>query len=279
MLENKTPGSIEVKLNAASYSGRMVVLRKDTNVSEHPVDGIFYTQNLSFGVGSDLGGESFVVYDGLDTAIQISNLENGNYYHAAVYEYNANDPEKSVINYLTSEYVYDSIFIKNTQLLEWTGPMEFLTDFNSFPVQVNASSTLPVEVELVSGPLSFSDGLATINGPGECIFHVTQNGDDQYFGIDSLFTITILNLTAIGDDPENHIQVYPNPFTDQLSISFPDNVRYSSMKITDFQGKVMLNKNISDQIHQVEINLPLLKKGVYLLELHGNSTVRKKLIH
>jgi gliding motility-associated-like protein len=82
-------------------SGRIIIMRAINPVSELPQDGVMYTANSTFGLGSDLGNGNFVVYRGGGNSALISGLQAGTEYHFAIFEYNGIN---ATINYLTAIY-------------------------------------------------------------------------------------------------------------------------------------------------------------------------------
>lgn len=79
---------------------RIVVARKNADVTAAPADGVNYIANAKFGQGDVLEDGQFVVYNGTGTNVDLESLEIGATYHFAVYEYNVganNNPD-----YLTS---------------------------------------------------------------------------------------------------------------------------------------------------------------------------------
>jgi len=72
--------------------------------------------------------------------------------------------------------------------------------------------------------------------------------------------------------------IYPNPAHDEVSIQFnnPVNKTYHA-NIMDLSGKTLRRfENISD--NRTTLNLSGLPSGMYIIELHGESTHRSKII-
>lgn len=78
---------------------RIVVARKDNPVSFLPASNTFYLSNSSFGLGTDIGSNQYVVFNGSVNTVSVENLEPNATYHFAIFEYNQ---AGLVINYLTS---------------------------------------------------------------------------------------------------------------------------------------------------------------------------------
>lgn len=79
--------SSSAQINAGFGTGefRLIVIRKNSPVTDVPVDGIQYTVNPVFGSGSDLGNNSYAVRN---FSGQISGLEPNTTYYVKVFEYN-----------------------------------------------------------------------------------------------------------------------------------------------------------------------------------------------
>ncbi|MBN8702814.1 MAG: VCBS repeat-containing protein [Bacteroidetes bacterium] len=84
---------------------RIVLAEKNSSVSALPAYGMTYTASAVFGNGTQLGSNTYVIYDGIGTSTTVSNLSSGTQYSFAVIEYAGSG---SVTNYLTSSYLTSS---------------------------------------------------------------------------------------------------------------------------------------------------------------------------
>ena len=78
---------------------RIVLMKQGSPVSFTPVNGTDYTANASFGSGTDLGSGQYVVFNGTQSNVSVSNLLPAITYYFAVFEYNGS---AASINYLTA---------------------------------------------------------------------------------------------------------------------------------------------------------------------------------
>ena len=78
---------------------RMVLMRQGSPVTFVPVNGTEYTANASFGTGTDLGSGQYVIYNGTQNNVAITNLLPSTTYYFAVYEYNGS---AATTTYLTA---------------------------------------------------------------------------------------------------------------------------------------------------------------------------------
>jgi hypothetical protein len=67
---------------------RIVVMKQGAGVTFTPVDGADYTPDAAFAHGADLGGGQYVVSNGTQESVTVTNLQPGTAYYFAVYEYN-----------------------------------------------------------------------------------------------------------------------------------------------------------------------------------------------
>lgn len=68
----------------------------------------------------------------------------------------------------------------------------------------------------------------------------------------------------------NKVQVYPNPFTDIVTIDLKDFPGVTSVTILDIMGKSLRTFELTSR--STSINLATLKSGIYLCQLKGNTT-------
>jgi len=78
---------------------RIVVMRQGSPVSFIPTNGIDYTANAAFGTGTDLGSGQYVVFNGTQNTVALTNLLPSTVYYFAVFEYNGSG---ATISYLTT---------------------------------------------------------------------------------------------------------------------------------------------------------------------------------
>ncbi|MDX2286132.1 MAG: serine hydrolase [Bacteroidia bacterium] len=69
---------------------RILIAREGAPVDRFPLDGQTYTANNRFGLGQDLGGGNFVMFDGTASAMPLWKLEAGKTYFFRLFEYNRN---------------------------------------------------------------------------------------------------------------------------------------------------------------------------------------------
>lgn len=88
---NIAANSSTISWNNGNGLNRIVVLRQGAAITDFPVNGTAYTANAAFGTaGTELGG-GFVVYSGSESSVNVTGLELGATYTAAVFEFSCNN--------------------------------------------------------------------------------------------------------------------------------------------------------------------------------------------
>lgn len=82
--------------------GSLVVIKAGSDVITDPVDGTTYTANNTFGIGTDIGTNEFVIYEGNGTSVNVNGLSPNTIYYVKVFEYNGTG---SCIKYRTTDEV------------------------------------------------------------------------------------------------------------------------------------------------------------------------------
>lgn len=83
-----TGSSMQVSWTNGDGNGRIVVMKEGSPVDSDPVDVTNYGVSSNFGFGSQIGTGNYVVYQSSGSSVTINNLNPGQTYHVAVYEYN-----------------------------------------------------------------------------------------------------------------------------------------------------------------------------------------------
>ena len=94
------------------------------------------------------------------------------------------------------------------------------------------------------------------------------------------YKITALSGTLSVDEIANAdgFSIYPNPASDEITISNSRNVAISSITITDLNGRIV-KQNTFENISNVQMNIVDLSPGVYLMNIVSmEGTVTKRII-
>ncbi|WP_421877630.1 T9SS type A sorting domain-containing protein [Marinoscillum sp.] len=180
-----------ITMNELENSGRIVIIKAESEVDAYPVDGTFYASNANFGIGSDLGNNNYVVYQGDGSEFNISGLNTLTDYYLSVFEYNTDAPNNQIINYLTSDFASTEFVLLDSQEISTTGIQDYLVSDESFTVSLTSNSDLPVEISLISGPVILDNNVFTITGTGEVVIQASQAGNKYYFPFERTYSLFI----------------------------------------------------------------------------------------
>jgi len=97
---DKSTDRVTVNWTSGNGANRIVIMKKDGEVSASPSDGAVYTANSIFETsGTDIGSGNYAVYNGSGNSVIVTGLSESTTYHVAIFEYNGSG---IVTNYLTS---------------------------------------------------------------------------------------------------------------------------------------------------------------------------------
>ncbi|HMU10161.1 MAG TPA: T9SS type A sorting domain-containing protein [Ferruginibacter sp.] len=164
-----TNNSIEVTLTAGNGAKQLLVVHAVTPVVSTPADATSYTANTVYAGGSNLGANTYVVYNGVSgnggAPITITGLAVATQYHFAVYEFNDGGGTAGAANYLlTTPGTANATTLNIVNTYIWSGANSTLwTDpLNWLPARISPSTN---DSLLFVGPLT-----VTVTGvPAETI--------------------------------------------------------------------------------------------------------------
>ena len=87
-------------------TSRIVVASKNIAISSLPVKNTYYLAADSFGNGSSISGNEFIVYNGIGSSVDVKKLEPNETYFFSVFEYNGSG---LVFDYLNTNYPEDNV--------------------------------------------------------------------------------------------------------------------------------------------------------------------------
>lgn len=138
-------------------------------------------------------------------------------------------------------------------------------------LQHNNNPTSPMYFELLSGSSRRDLNMETDIEGGTFIGHEANNaahvcGESVHEPYDKDCNLSLIN--SITDEMANELQVYPNPFADELTILLPDfhDVEYT---LYDSQGRVVESNPILNTT--TSLSTSQLSPGIYLLELNSSE--------
>lgn len=153
-----TNNSIQLTLTAGNGAKQLLAIHALTPVANDPVDGTTYTPSTVFGSGSNLGANTYVVFNGTSgnggAPITVTGLAVSTTYHFAVYEFNDGGGISGAENYLvTTPGIADATTINLVNTYIWSGANGSLwTDpLNWLPVRTTPATN---DSLLFIGPLT-----------------------------------------------------------------------------------------------------------------------------
>ncbi|MCA0427302.1 MAG: T9SS type A sorting domain-containing protein [Bacteroidetes bacterium] len=86
-----TQNSLNLSWSSGNGMARIVIAKAGApvDISAYPTSNSFYWASSDYGFGSDMGNGNYVVYDGSGNNCQVTNLDPGQTYHFAIFEYNS----------------------------------------------------------------------------------------------------------------------------------------------------------------------------------------------
>jgi hypothetical protein len=89
-VSGQTQTSMTLNFTAGNGFNRLVAIKQGTSITNTPFDGAGYAANSIYGSGADLGGGTYVVYNGTGNSVTVTGLQSNTLYYLAVFEYNSN---------------------------------------------------------------------------------------------------------------------------------------------------------------------------------------------
>jgi hypothetical protein len=95
--------------------------------------------------------------------------------------------------------------------------------------------------------------------------------------LDTIFP-PITNIHSNTSNNINHIQLFPNPANDKITMNLPNNESNCSVRVINSSG--ILVKYKESVVDNEQINLADLSKGIYLIEIiYNNQKITKEIVH
>jgi hypothetical protein len=189
-----------------------------------------------------------------------------------------------------------------------TLPANWAADYNSTRANVKFTITIPVElVDFTATPLSKTNKLTWItaselNNKGFDVQHQTLGGKWETLGFvkaegkaanynfvdNAPLSISYYRLRQVDFDgketlskvvsasqvKDSKVAVYPNPVSDKLNLSISDDIdetQQTNIALYDLMGRTILQQTTVSKT--TELDLSILAKGVYLLDIQSKTAV------
>lgn len=164
-------------------------------------------------------------------------------------------------------------------LLSWTTANE--TNNAGFVLERSVDNKLFEEIGFVKGAgnskttrnYMYTDAAAfagkSVSNLYYRLIQVDKNGASTISGVQ------LVNKSAVAN---RVIDVYPNPFSSQVTVRIPEGAVAQSVDVLDMQGRVVVNQNIINASAPVILDLNQLDAGIYFLRVNGSENKVVKLV-
>jgi hypothetical protein len=273
-------GNHSLQLNWVNGSGnrRIVLMKSGAAVDAVPANNIHYFGNSFFGSGSEIGTGNFVVYDGIQDFVTVTNLAQGTTYHFAVFEYNDYGVTTTQVLTTTPARGSSSTIILPVTLLDFSGAskpsgveLDWATtdEKNSdyFEIERSANAT---DFQVI-GKVN-SKG----NGSSRTDYHFTDrsafSGNNYYRlkQVDLNGKITIYKTIRITHEDGSLVRYMVNPVREKLELELRKQpAAGSQIQLFDMEGK-LVKRSVLASIH-FTLDISGLKSGLYIVEIVSGS--------
>lgn len=275
-------GNNSVQLHWVNGSGnkRLVVMKQASPVNAMPVNNTDYFANSFFGSGSHLGDGNYVVFDGLQDFVTVTNLLPGTTYHFAVFEYNDFGVTSQYL--LTSPAVSSSTtIILPVKLLHFKAAVKFGRVELDWATAAEVNSSHYVVERSVDG-ITFNK-IAQLTAAGTTQEMHQYNFSDprplngwQYYrlkqvDVDGSFTYS--PVIRLFYKHKQIIKRFGNPVSNTLPIEVEFAGTQALLRIFDMSGRQVKTEQLS--AGPANIDMSLLKSGVYIVEVSTEAGSEK----
>lgn len=148
---------------------------------------------------------------------------------------------------------------------------------HSVQLQGTASSGLPVKYMVVSGNATIAGDMLSVTGLGTVSVQAAQEGNQQYApAFSGLVSFDVEENTGIEQEFAQQVSVYPNPASNSVMVSMPDNGE-KQIYIVDLIGKTYRHYIVFGK--EVSLKTDDLSNGLYFIQItSGNISIAKKLV-
>jgi hypothetical protein len=254
--------------------GRLVVVKKGSNVMASPANLSVYPANALFKNGSQIALDEYVVYAGTGSNVNVTGLTAGDVYYYKVFEYNgATAPVYNTsavlggsasTGVLPVTWLYFNATQKSDKVaLTWGTSAEMNTAY--FIVERSANGIDFKEAgrveagynSVVDQHYSFND---VVTADLKLYYRLKQTDKDGTYNYSKIVRVQTVNEATA------HLQ--PNPVQQSFRIQLPDNTQNAVLSIYNAAG-IMVHKQTINNMQQVYVQQ--LLAGVYYLKIQQGS--------
>jgi hypothetical protein len=188
---------LTINFTKGNGSGRIIVMKAASAVTNAPTDGISYSPKAIFGTGSITGVNEYVVYTGTTSKAVITGLTKNTKYYIAIFECNGSS---NTINYLTTGFSNNNVtslskMIDGEQQMEITTPDQDASVSEVFNIVENPLANIKCY------PNPSMDGIITLEGTTNAVSEVIVRSSEGKIISQSTFDIFGKNRLEVGSQP------------------------------------------------------------------------------
>jgi hypothetical protein len=250
--------------------GRLVVVKKGTNVMASPANLSVYPANAIFKNGSQIALDEYVVYAGAGSNVTVTGLTAGDVYYYKVFEYNGSAAPvyntsavlggSAATGTLPVTWLYFNATQKSDRVaLTWGTSAEMNTAYFIVERSLNgvdfkeAGRVEASNNSIVDQHYSFND---VVTAEQKLYYRLKQTDKDGTYYYSKIVSVqTTEQVTA---------RIQPNPVQNSFRVQLPDNTKNAVLAIYNAAG-VQVHKQIINNMQQV--NAQQLSAGVYYLSI------------
>lgn len=195
-LSNVTDNSMKVTVTKGNGTHRMIIAKSGSSVDGTPLNAIYYTGNVVFGSGSQIGTGNYVVYSGQDSVVTVTGLSQLTQYHFSVVEYNGVGPDAEFLT--SSPSVGSQMTLASVPMM--TSPVISAEGTNSFTIKttINPMGTAGAyRIAYGIDSTLFGDTTASVNiGSGSTADSVSSTVSELVYG--GLYFAKVITSNAGG---------------------------------------------------------------------------------
>lgn len=162
----------------------------------------------------------------------------------------------------TLEHGVWSTSLKADQEIIFTGIPETIISGSTYTLPVTASSGLPIEYSVISGPGTINGSVLTFTGEGDVVVMAAQGGDDIFNPVSKEQTFRVQMVTGVEREAVSDLDVFPNPAASKLCVS-SESRSHGTVRIINAAGETIVGAVAFEGY--LEIPLVNVSTGVYYM--------------
>ena len=271
-----------VQLNWTNGSGnkRIVIMKQGAPVDALPVNNAAYFANSFFGSGTEIGTGNFVVFNGIQDFVTITNLASGTLYHFAVFEYNdfgsssqylltAPATGSAVTGILPVTYVdFKGSTTEGRVRLQWATATEQSSAYFDIERSSNGNDYQRIGSVTAAGnsngrrDYSFDDQSPLTGAAYYRLKQVDVDGKAAYS-----------KVIRISSGYAKLVKRFVNPITDKIIIEMDGATKPTSVMVYDMSGRIVLRTQSNATL--IQLDAAALIKGIYVVGISNNGKTEK----